>query len=36
VATSIRLGGGIIATGDPNDLNSLARHHANVKVQALS
>jgi hypothetical protein len=36
VATSIRLGGGIIATGDPDDLHSLARHHANVKVQALS
>jgi hypothetical protein len=36
VATSIRLGGGIIATGDPDDLHSLARHHANIKVQALS
>jgi hypothetical protein len=36
VATSIRLGGGIIATGDPDDLRSLARHHANVKIQALS
>jgi hypothetical protein len=36
VATAIRLGGGIIATGDPDDLSSLAREHANIKVQALS
>jgi predicted nucleic acid-binding protein len=36
VATAIRLGGGIIATGDPNDMRSLARDNANVKVQALS
>jgi hypothetical protein len=36
VATSIRLGGGIIATGDPDDLHSLARDHANIKIQALS
>jgi predicted nucleic acid-binding protein len=36
VATAIRLGGGIIATGDPDDLRSLARHHANIKVEALS
>lgn len=36
VATSIRLGGGIIATGDPVDLKSLSRSHPNVKVQALS
>ena len=36
VATAIRLGGGIIATGDPDDLHSLARDHANIKVQALS
>lgn len=36
VATAIRLGGGIVATGDPDDLRSLARDHANVKVQALS
>lgn len=35
-ATAIRLGGGIIATGDPDDLRSLAREHPNVKVQALS
>lgn len=36
VATAIRLGGGIIATGDPGDLNSLARDHVNIKVQSLS
>jgi hypothetical protein len=36
VATAMRLGGGIIATGDPDDLRSLAREHSNVKVQPLS
>src|SRR5215475_15322159 len=36
VATAVRLGGGIIATGDPDDLRSLARDHLNVKVEALS
>jgi hypothetical protein len=36
VATSLRLGGGIIATGDPNDLRSLARDQTNIKIQALS
>ena len=36
VATAIRLGGGIVATGDPDDLGPLARDHANVKVQSLS
>jgi predicted nucleic acid-binding protein len=36
VATAIRLGGGIIVTGDPDDLHSLARDHGNIKVQALS
>ena len=36
VATTIRLGGGIIATGDPDDLGSLARDHENVKVHGLS
>lgn len=35
VATAIRLGGGIIATGDPGDLKSLARDHLNVKVEPL-
>ena len=36
IATAIRFGGGIVATGDPEDLRSLARDHANVKVQPLS
>jgi predicted nucleic acid-binding protein len=36
VATAIRLGGGIVATGDPDDLRSLARQHPNIKVQPLS
>jgi PIN domain len=35
IATAIRLGGGIVATGDPDDLQSLARNHANIKVQPL-
>lgn len=35
VATAIRLGGGLVATGDPEDLQSLAREHPNVKVQPL-
>jgi predicted nucleic acid-binding protein len=36
VATAVRLGGGIIATGDPEDLRSLARDHPNVKVEPLA
>jgi predicted nucleic acid-binding protein len=36
VATAVRLGGGIILTGDPDDLTSLAREHANIEVQGLS
>lgn len=36
IATSIRLGGGIVITGDPDDLKSLAREHPNVKVHALN
>ena len=36
VATAIRLGGGVIATADPDDLRSLARDHANVEVRGLS
>ena len=36
VATAIRLGGGLIATGDPDDLRSLAREHAHIRVEALS
>jgi predicted nucleic acid-binding protein len=35
VATSIRLGGGIIATADPGDLQVLARDHPSVHVQAI-
>lgn len=35
VATSVRLGGGIIATGDVEDLRSLASDHANVRVEAV-
>lgn len=36
VATSIRMGGGIVITGDPDDLKALAREHSNVKVYGLS
>ena len=36
IATAVRLGGAVVATGDPDDLRSLARDHANVKVEALS
>lgn len=35
VATAVRLGGGIIATGDPDDIGSLARDHPNVAVDPL-
>lgn len=35
VATAVRLGGGIIATGDPNDIGTLARDHPNVAVDRL-
>lgn len=36
IATVLRLGGGIVVTGDPDDLRSLAREHANVRVEPLS
>jgi len=36
VATAIRLGGGIIMTGDPDDMSSLAREHTNIEVYGLS
>lgn len=36
VATAIRLGGAVIATGDPEDLASLARDHRNVMIQSLA
>lgn len=32
VATAVRLGGGIVATHDPDDLRRLAAHHANVSI----
>lgn len=35
VATSVRLGGGIIATGDPSDLSALARDPPNVRIEAI-
>lgn len=35
VATAIRLGGGIVATHDPDDLQLLAAGHANVAVAAV-
>jgi hypothetical protein len=36
IATAILLGGGIVVTGDPDDLQSLACDTANVRVQSLS
>lgn len=36
VATSVRLGGGLVATGDPDDLRSLARDHPNVRVEPIT
>lgn len=36
VATAVRLGGGLIMTGDSDDLRSLARDHPNVIVQGLA
>jgi len=36
VATAIRLGGGVVVTGDPDDLRSLARDHRNVVIQPLA
>lgn len=35
VATALRLGGGIVATGDPDDIGVLARDHRNVAVAPL-
>jgi len=35
VATTIRLGGGIVATHDPNDLALLAAGHPNVAIAAI-
>ena len=36
IATSVRLGGGLVATGDPNDLRSLARDHQHVRVESVN
>jgi hypothetical protein len=36
VAAAVRLGGGIVATGDPAHLRSLAREHPNVKIEPLA
>jgi hypothetical protein len=36
VAAAVRLGGGIVATGNPADLRSLAREHPNVKIEPLA
>jgi len=36
VATSIRLGGGLILTHDPADLEILAANHRNVRVALIS
>lgn len=35
VATAIRLGGGIIVTHDPSDLEHLAAGHSNVAIAAI-
>lgn len=35
VATAIGIGGGVILTGDPDDLQTLAVHHPDVIVQSL-
>jgi len=32
VATAIRLGGGIVATHDPDDMRLLAARHLNVAI----
>jgi predicted nucleic acid-binding protein len=36
VATAIRLGGGVIATENPSDMQQLARDHPNVVVQPIA
>lgn len=36
VATAVRLGGGTVATGDPDDLGALAAGYPNVKVWDLT
>jgi predicted nucleic acid-binding protein len=34
-ATAVRAGGGLVATGDPDDLEALTAAHPNVKVWRL-
>lgn len=36
VATAVRLGGGIVATADVEDITALAAEHANVRVWSLA
>jgi hypothetical protein len=36
VATAVRLGGGVIATSDPDDLGALAADHPNVRIWSLN
>jgi predicted nucleic acid-binding protein len=36
IATAVRLGGAVVATGDPEDLRSLARDHRNVAIVPLA
>lgn len=35
IATAVRLGGAVVLTGDPDDLQRLAADHSNVQVVAL-
>lgn len=35
VATAVRFGGGVISTGDPDDLTALAADEMNVRIQTL-
>jgi predicted nucleic acid-binding protein len=35
LATTVRLGGGVVATGDPDDMRRLAAVHPNVVVQPI-
>jgi predicted nucleic acid-binding protein len=36
VATAVRLGGGVVATSDPEDMQALAADYANVTVWSLN
>jgi predicted nucleic acid-binding protein len=35
VATAVRLGGGVVATGDSDDMERLARNHPNVVIHPI-